>query len=99
MKFGFPNTTHSQGNDSLTPSPGACRLSDLKPGESAVVLDSRWQSKHAALLSSYGFFPGSQVVRVGSAPQGDPLIFRLDGRLVAVRSETAAEIEVRRNEQ
>ncbi len=71
-----------------------CSLCDLAPGESALVQDSVWQAENSALLESYGFFPGSQVTRVGNAPQGDPLIFRLDRRLVAVRRETAANILV-----
>lgn len=76
-----------------------CPLSDLRPGEAATILENPWQSAHADLLSSYGFFPGTPVHRVGSAPEGDPLLFRLEGRLVAVRRETAAQILVSRRVQ
>lgn len=82
--------------ESPTPSPVVCPMCDLSPGETGVVQETLWQEEHADLLASYGFFPGSPVTRVGSAPQGDPLIFRLEGRLVAVRRETAAVIMVTR---
>lgn len=74
-------------------------MCDLSPGENGVVQETLWQEEHAELLASYGFLPGSSVTRVGSAPQGDPLIFRLDGRMVAVRRETAAEIMVAREKK
>jgi len=73
-----------------------CPLADLCSGETGIVQGTRWQTEHAELLASYGFFPGSVVTRVNSAPQGDPLIYRLEGRLVAVRRETAADIMVSR---
>jgi len=76
-----------------------CPLSDLCSGETGIVQGTRWQSEHAELLASYGFFPGSVVTRVSSAPQGDPLIFRLEGRLVAVRKGTAADIMVTREKK
>jgi Fe2+ transport system protein FeoA len=69
-------------------------LCELPVGDSAVVQDSVWHAHNSALLESYGFFPGVKVTRIGSAPQGDPLIFRLDRRLVAVRRETASHILV-----
>lgn len=71
-------------------------LCDLCPDETGVVEETLWRTEHAALLESYGFYPGCPVTRVGSAPQGDPVIYRLEGRLVAVRKETAAKITVRR---
>ena len=93
------NSARETGPRTHTPQnlPGAsttCPLCDLAPGETAVVHDSSWLAENSALLESYGFFSGSTVTRVGSAPQGDPLIFRLERRLVAVRRETAAGILV-----
>lgn len=76
-----------------------CALCDLGVGEQGIVQETPWQREHADLLESYGFFPGSAVIRVSSAPQGDPLIYRLDRRVVAVRKETAAEIIVSREKK
>lgn len=80
----------------VAPSATFCALSDLRVGEQGIVQDTSWQTEHTDLLESYGFFPGSVVTRVSNAPQGDPLIYRLDRRVVAVRKETAAEIIVSR---
>jgi Fe2+ transport system protein FeoA len=79
--------------------PPVCALSDLGVGEQGIVQETPWQTEHAELLESYGFFAGSAVTRVSSAPQGDPLIYRLDRRVVAVRKETAAEIMVSREKK
>ncbi len=86
-------------DESTAPFPVVCPICDLSPGESGVVQETLLQEEHAEILASYGFFPGSSVTRVGSAPQGDPLIFRLDGRMVAVRRETAAVIMVAREKK
>ena len=82
--------------DQVTVAAPDCSLCDLHPGETGLVQETSWQIAHEGLLASYGFFPGSAVTRVGNAPQGDPLIFRLDRRLVAVRRETAARITITR---
>ena len=71
-------------------------LCRLHVGETGIVQETSWQAEHQELLASYGFFPGSRVTRMSCAPQGDPLIYRLEGRLVAVRKETAGEIMVTR---
>ncbi len=88
------NTTVPSALKPFADAPIAHSLCELAAGERAIIHDSVWQAENSVLLESYGFFPGSAVTRIGSAPQGDPLIFRLDRRLVAVRRETAANILV-----
>ncbi len=98
MIFRCKRATVQEGGlgEDATLSPVLCPLCDLRPGQTGIVQETLWQPEHAELLASYGFFPGSSVMRVGSAPQGDPLIYRSEGGLVAVRRETAAKIMVTR---
>jgi ferrous iron transport protein A len=59
-----------------------------------VVVVSVDASAPAARLKSVGFVPGT-VVRVGQrAPLGDPTLYELRGTQFALRSATAALIEV-----
>jgi Fe2+ transport system protein FeoA len=46
-------------------------------------------------LMELGFTPGARVARVGQAPVGDPLLFRVRGATVSLRRADAACIEVR----
>jgi len=85
-----------------SPSPrnqGVCLLCDLRNGESATITEIVGDHPQPPLLESYGFVPGVRVVRERTAPQGDPIIFRIEGRLVALRREDAMQISVRRKER
>jgi ferrous iron transport protein A len=42
-----------------------------------------------------GFLPGHTVAVAGSAPGGDPRVFRIDGADIALRRETARHIHLR----
>ncbi|MGQ9634020.1 MAG: FeoA family protein [Bryobacteraceae bacterium] len=72
------------------------RLSELPIGEEAIVERVDLHGPAARRLMELGFLPGNRVTASGRAPGGDPLIFGVDGGLVALRRETAACLTVRR---
>jgi len=73
-----------------------CRLTDLGKGEPATITEIAKAYPHSGLLEGYGIAPGARVARERSAPQGDPIIFRVEGRLVALRREDAMHVLVER---
>jgi ferrous iron transport protein A len=91
--------TTGQVGDSEASGRAVCSLCDLSPGESGEIREISGHSDYAALLECYGFVPGALVRAERSAPQGDPKIYRLDGRLVAVRRQDAKGILVVREKQ
>lgn len=72
------------------------RLSDLDVGETAHVEELALPEEAAHRLMTLGLVPGSQVTVVRSVPGGDPRVYRVDGAEIALRSETAAQVRVRR---
>lgn len=42
-----------------------------------------------------GFTPGTEVIRLFSAPFGDPLVFRVRGSTLAIGRAQARQIELR----
>jgi len=55
------------------------RLSELKPGEAAVIEDVALPEGERQLLMRFGFFDGAEVRCSRRAPLGDPVIYSLDG--------------------
>lgn len=76
-----------------------CLLCDLRKGESATIMAIAGTYPHCALLEGYGIATGVRVVRERTAPQGDPIIFRVEGQLIALRREDAVHISVRRERE
>jgi Fe2+ transport system protein FeoA len=68
------------------------RLSDLGPGEAAVIEDIALPEAEQQLLIRFGFFDGAEVRCSRRAPLGDPIVYSLDGSEIALRSETACRI-------
>lgn len=68
------------------------RLSDLKPGEMAIIEDVALPEAEQQLLVRFGFFDGAAVQCSRRAPLGDPVVYSLDGSEVALRTETACRI-------
>ncbi len=77
----------------------ACPLCNLGLGESGFITKISLQMSSAELLESFGFVQGAYVIAERSTPQGDPKIYRLDGRLIAVRRQDALEILVVRGKE
>jgi len=72
-------------------------LVDLRRGEEAVLLQLDLPPDDAQRLMELGFLPGVRLSVAHSAPEGDPLVFRVDGSEVALRRETAAHLTIRRD--
>jgi ferrous iron transport protein A len=71
---------------------GVRTLMTLSKGQHAVLdrLDMPEDVAHRLML--LGFVPGADVEFCGSAPGGDPRVFRVDSTEVALRRETAEQI-------
>jgi len=74
------------------------RLSDLTPGESAIVSDLECEGFGRRRLLDLGVTPGTRVdcLFVGLAPE--PMAYRIRGAVIALRREQAAEIVIERTE-
>ena len=64
-------------------------LDTLPVGASAAVAAVGGEASFRRRLLELGFTPGTVIVRVGQAPMGDPLTFRLRNALVALRASDA----------
>ena len=85
-----------KGREGITGKPETCLLCELSQGESATITEIARAYPHPELLEGYGIAAGVRVVRERTAPQGDPIIFRVEGRLVVLRREDALHVSVRR---
>ncbi|MFV7236417.1 MULTISPECIES: FeoA family protein [Flavobacterium] len=68
-------------------------LNSLKKGEKAIIKDFDIDTVPLKLLEM-GCLPGNLVELLQIAPFGDPLYLNINGSHVAIRVETAKEIEV-----
>ncbi|MEO8532991.1 MAG: FeoA family protein [Flavobacterium sp.] len=68
-------------------------IHSLKKGEKAIIKDFDIDLIPLKLLEM-GCLPGSMVELLQIAPFGDPLYLDINGSHVAIRIETAREIEV-----
>ncbi len=90
------------GNSSLQethPGGGAftATLVDLRRGDVAILDRIDLPGEDARRLMELGFLPGTQVTAGQSAPGGDPRVFQVDGSEIALRTETARRLRIRRN--
>ncbi|MBC7748566.1 ferrous iron transport protein A [Flavobacterium sp. CG_9.1] len=68
-------------------------IHSLKKGEKAIIKDFDIDAVPLKLLEM-GCLPGNLVELLQIAPFGDPLYLNINGSHVAIRVETAKEIEV-----
>ena len=68
-------------------------IHSLKKGEKAIIKDFDIDTVPLKLLEM-GCLPGNIVELLQIAPFGDPLFLNINGSHVAIRVETAKEIEV-----
>ena len=68
-------------------------INSLKKGETAIIKDFDIDSIPLKLLEM-GCLPGNTVQLLQIAPLGDPLYLNINGSHLAIRIETANEIEV-----
>jgi DtxR family Mn-dependent transcriptional regulator len=76
------------------------RLSNLQPGERAEVLELSPSLRGAERrrLMDLGLLPGSVIEAELTSPSGDPTAYLIRGALIALRSEQAKSIRVKRLE-
>ena len=70
-------------------------LSELKVGESGVVVALDLPESVQNHLMHMGFVPDALVTALRRAPAGDPTVYAIDGMEIALRHETAEAIRVR----
>ena len=68
-------------------------VANLKKGQKAIIKDFDVDAIPLKLLEM-GCLPGNQVELLQIAPFGDPLYLNINGSHLAIRIETAREIEV-----
>ena len=68
-------------------------INSLKKGETAIIKEFDIDSIPLKLLDM-GCLPGNTVQLLQIAPFGDPLYLNINGSHLAIRTETANEIEV-----
>jgi len=73
-------------------------LSELKVGESAVLIALDLPESVQNHLMHMGFVPDAHVTALRRAPAGDPTVYAIDGMEIALRVETAKSIRVREGE-
>jgi ferrous iron transport protein A len=70
-------------------------LSDLRVGETGVLVALDLPESVQNHLMHMGFVPDARVTALRRAPAGDPTVYAVDGIEIALRRETASAIEVR----
>ena len=70
-------------------------LSELRIGESGVLVGLDLPESVQNHLMHMGFLPDAHVKALRRAPAGDPTVYGIDGMEIALRIETAGAIRVR----
>ena len=70
-------------------------LSELKVGESGILVALDLPESVQNHLMHMGFVPDAVVTSLRRAPAGDPTVYSVDGMEIALRHETAESIRVR----
>lgn len=70
-------------------------LSELKVGESGVLVELNLPESVQNHLMHMGFVPNALVTALRRAPAGDPTVYGIDGMEIALRHETAGAIQLR----
>ncbi|MGA2635919.1 MAG: FeoA family protein [Terracidiphilus sp.] len=74
-------------------------MSELKVGETGVLVALDLPDSVQNHLMHMGFIPGALVTALRRAPAGDPTVYGVDGMEIALRHETAESIRVRTPEE
>jgi ferrous iron transport protein A len=70
-------------------------LSELKVGESGILVGLDLPESVQNHLMHMGFVPDAMVTALRRAPAGDPTVYCVDGMEIALRHETAGSIRMR----
>lgn len=71
-----------------------CSLSDIKPGQRAVVAALQSTGSMHRRLLDIGLVENTEVECLGRSPGGDPSAFLIRGAVIAIRSEDCRDILV-----
>lgn len=73
-----------------------CLLSDLTPGDSAIITSISEEAPDAVRrrLNDLGFAPGTPITMTRRAPMGDPSMFRLRDYNICLRKSEAQQLHV-----
>ena len=83
--------------DKSTPA-GRMRLSEMKQGEEAIIIDFEAGENNFHRLKDMGLLSGTPVRLIRFAPLGDPLEIKARGCYLSLRKSTAEQIWVIRKE-
>ena len=75
------------------------KLSDLKTGDTGVVVKVGGQGNFRKRLIEMGFIPGKKVSSIMNAPLKDPIEYEILGYKVSLRREEAALIDISSEEE
>ncbi|WP_283674293.1 FeoA family protein [Butyricicoccus sp. Marseille-Q5471] len=67
-------------------------LSQLQPGQTAIVRELRATGSMRRRLLDIGLIDNTPVECLGRSPSGDPSAFLIRGAVIAIRSEDCANI-------
>ena len=70
-------------------------LSEMKIGESGILVALDLPESVQNHLMHMGFVPDAHVTALRRAPAGDPTVYGIDGMEIALRHETAAAIRMK----
>jgi len=73
---------------------GVCLLSDLRPGQEAII-DSFTDYELSLKLLEMGCIPGEAIRVTRIAPLGDPMAIWVSGYQLSLRKDEAATVRVR----
>lgn len=68
-------------------------LFDLKKDQKGIITDISENDLSLKLLDM-GCLPGEEVIMIGTAPLGDPIMFHLGSYILSLRKEEAKNIHV-----
>jgi len=69
-------------------------LDELTTGQAAKVEQVRGEGVFRRRLLELGLVPGTEVMKVGQAPLGDPLRIRVRDAVLSIRRADARRVEV-----
>lgn len=69
-------------------------LSDLQPGDRAIIRALPQDQLLATRLREMGLLPGTEIIYIRKAPLGDPLEIKVRGYSLSLRMKEASLISV-----
>lgn len=75
------------------------RMAELQPGERAVVTGMAVGAGIRRRLQDIGLIKGTEITCVSKSPLGDPKAYLIRKAVIALRSEDAGEIQVKRRQE